>query len=129
MEGRGLLEEGIRWKVGCGTEIRVWKDPWLPMPHRFRPVTRNLFLENNLKVADLILDKPRRWNKDLIAVLFQPRDADLIFQIPLCAVARADRCIWHFTKSGTFSVKSAYRVGIQFLERRGCVASSSGGFG
>ena len=108
MEGRGLLEEGIHWKVGWGIEIRVWGNPWLPMPHSFKPITRNLFLENNFRVANLILDEPRRWNKDLIELLFLLRDVELILQVPLCSVATTDRILWHFTTSGLFLVKSPY---------------------
>ena len=78
LEGRALLEEGIRWKIGSGNQVRVWKDPWLPMPSTFRPVLQNLFLAETMTVADLILPHPRRWNKNLIEFLFPSRDVELI---------------------------------------------------
>jgi len=30
---RGVLEGGIRWRVGNGEKIRIWKDKWLTSPH------------------------------------------------------------------------------------------------
>lgn len=30
LKGREVLKEGMRWRVGDGTSIRIWTDPWLP---------------------------------------------------------------------------------------------------
>lgn len=30
-----MLEEGLRWRVGDGVNIKVWKDPWMLEPSRF----------------------------------------------------------------------------------------------
>lgn len=32
LRGREVLREGMRWRVGTGTSIWVWSDPWLPQP-------------------------------------------------------------------------------------------------
>ncbi|KAK4381773.1 hypothetical protein Sango_2936700 [Sesamum angolense] len=37
-----LFRAGCRWRVGTGSAIRVWRDPWLPRPRSFRPITRAL---------------------------------------------------------------------------------------
>lgn len=37
LEGRKVIQRGIRWKVGNGRSIRVAYDPWLPRPTTFNP--------------------------------------------------------------------------------------------
>lgn len=48
-----LLQTGLRYRVGNGETIRVFKDPWLPRESTFKPiipVTGNL----EIKVRDFI---------------------------------------------------------------------------
>ncbi|KAK3188913.1 hypothetical protein Dsin_028474 [Dipteronia sinensis] len=52
--GRDLLVKGLRWGVGDGNKIRVFKDQWIPRPLSFKPITPDPGAE--IKVADL-LDK------------------------------------------------------------------------
>ena len=103
--------EGVHWKIGSGNGVKAWLDPWIQMPCSFKPITRNLFLENSLLVADLILEKPRRWNRELLENLFLPRDIELILRVPLCEMASDDRIMWHYTKSSSFTMKLTYKVG------------------
>jgi hypothetical protein len=30
LKGVQLLKEGLIWRVGDGTHINIWRDPWLP---------------------------------------------------------------------------------------------------
>ena len=46
--------------------------------------TRNLFFENSLVVADLMLEALGSWNTEFIDNLLVPRDAQLIQQVSLC---------------------------------------------
>ncbi|KAL0402425.1 UNVERIFIED_CONTAM: hypothetical protein Slati_4272400 [Sesamum latifolium] len=39
MAAHDLFRAGCRWRVGTGETIRVWRDPWLPRPRSFRPIT------------------------------------------------------------------------------------------
>ncbi|KAM2075386.1 hypothetical protein ACFX1T_038282 [Malus domestica] len=41
LQGRKVLKLGIRWRVGDGRSIRVMKDPWLPTPRTFLPISRH----------------------------------------------------------------------------------------
>lgn len=34
--GRDLLRKGVRWRVGDGSGLKVFRDPWLPRPHFFK---------------------------------------------------------------------------------------------
>ena len=48
---------------------------------------------------------------------FQQRDVDMTKSVPLAEEPRHDRLVWHSTKAGVFSVKSAYKVGMKMLGR------------
>ena len=37
--GLELVKKGFIWRVGCGSQIRTWRDPWIPRGLSFRPVT------------------------------------------------------------------------------------------
>ena len=39
LHGLELIKKGVIWRVGNGTKIRTWRDPWLPRPYSFRPIT------------------------------------------------------------------------------------------
>ena len=30
-----LLKEGLVWRIGNGTQVRIWKDRWIPRPSTF----------------------------------------------------------------------------------------------
>lgn len=78
------------------------------MPFSFKIITSLCFLHEQVKLVDLMKDG--MWRKDLLQVLFCPRDVELILQIPLSPLNRPDTWIWHYTPAGQFSVASAYRV-------------------
>lgn len=54
--GRNLLLKGLRWQIGDWKSIRVFLDPWLPMPYSFKLITPLCFLHEQVLVADLIND-------------------------------------------------------------------------
>lgn len=33
--GRELIRKGIRWRIGNGSRVRVYNDPWIPTPSTF----------------------------------------------------------------------------------------------
>ena len=37
--GKELLVKGLRWRLGDGTKIRVFKDPWVPGPFSYKLIT------------------------------------------------------------------------------------------
>jgi hypothetical protein len=32
LSAKPLMTEGLLWRVGDGSSIRIWKDKWIPMP-------------------------------------------------------------------------------------------------
>ncbi|KAK3225473.1 hypothetical protein Dsin_005335 [Dipteronia sinensis] len=81
--GKDLLEKGLRWRVGNGASIRIYKDKWVPRPHTF-----NILSAPSLDV---------QYNS--------------ILKIPLGSSLRADSLIWHFEGNGVYSVKSGHWLG------------------
>jgi hypothetical protein len=39
LRGVALLKEGLIWRVGDGTNVKIWEDPWLPIGETRRPRT------------------------------------------------------------------------------------------
>lgn len=39
MRGVQALKSGLIWRVGDGSEIDIWKDPWIPSGITRRPIT------------------------------------------------------------------------------------------
>jgi hypothetical protein len=39
LKGLEVLKEGMIWRVGNGTNIRIWNDPWFPSGSTRQPTT------------------------------------------------------------------------------------------
>lgn len=105
----------IRWQVGNGLNIQVWDDPWLPLPSLFRPYTPRPSKCNLSMVCNLINVNTKSWLSAPINCIFSPEEARLIHIIPLSFRSPPDTLMWHFEKSGKFSVKNAYHLARGYL--------------
>ena len=85
--------KGMRWRVGVGSSIKKFEDPWLPGSHSFWPISP-VNLSTHL-VKDLIGDHGV-WNDEIINRIFLPAKRELIKAIPLSLSSRVDEIIWHF---------------------------------
>lgn len=82
MRGVQALKSGLIWRVGDGSEIDIWKDPWIPSGITRRPITpRGGTILN--RVADLIDPSTGEWDKELIQDIFWEEDVRNILAIPL----------------------------------------------
>lgn len=60
---RELLKKGLRVMVGNGETISVWSRLWL-LDDRFRaPLMKNILVDLNLRVCDLIDLPAKCWNR------------------------------------------------------------------
>ena len=85
LKGRDVLMEGLRWRVGDGVSINVWRDLWLPSEFLpFVPSQAPSGLEN-MRVLNLIKPGTNEWNSELLQQLFLVRDISVIESIPLCS--------------------------------------------
>ncbi|KAL6226980.1 hypothetical protein ACLB2K_000939 [Fragaria x ananassa] len=108
MAGRRVLEKGMRFQVGNGVDISVWHDRWIPVPYGFKPYSEPMEGLDDLKVVDLLDPDERGWQINLLRELFTEHEVELIAKIPLSLGNPNDRLVWHFDKSGRYSVKSGY---------------------
>ncbi|XP_010513392.1 PREDICTED: uncharacterized protein LOC104789381 [Camelina sativa] len=112
---KGLVEQGARWAVGSGCSISVWRDPWLP-DIRPRSVNgRGRFLLPSLMVNHLINPVIKDWHLPILEEFFDPVDIPLIQSFPVSKTSQPDRLLWHYTKSGKYSVKSGYRLARELI--------------
>ena len=72
LEGRGVLEKGTFWRVVNDLNIRISESPWVPNAPSYRVHTNNLAPENLRWVNQLILENPKRWNKEVINQFLTP---------------------------------------------------------
>ncbi|CAN1156954.1 Putative ribonuclease H protein At1g65750 [Linum perenne] len=79
--------------------------------------TKPVELEN-VMVSDLLIPGCMEWDEEHVAMLFNDRDAACILSMPLPRQVGRDVMIWHFSKDGNYSVRSAYRVYMDKVVRR-----------
>lgn len=109
--GRDLLQKGIRWIVGSGDNIRVFKDPWLLRSNFFRPITIPSNEVAEVRVADLL--SMTGWDQEPISRVLWEVDHAVVRSIPLRARRRMDRLVWHYQSRGVYTVKSGYQLEMQ----------------
>jgi hypothetical protein len=109
-KSRGLLNEGLFWRVGNGVSIKIWQDRWLPCPTTFRIQSPRQLLGAEATVAALIDADTRWWKTSLIQSIFLPSEAAHICSIALSPGNQPDKLIWRGNSSGLFSVRSAYHL-------------------
>lgn len=124
LKGREVLSKGLRWQVGNGANIRVFEDQWLPRAHSFKPITHQYEFGKDLYVADLINWEEGGWITPIVEEIFHPLGAEIITGMRLIDQSVEDEQIWHFTKDGIFSVRTAYHMWIE-LSISASSASSS----
>ena len=108
LKGIKLLKQGLIKRVGDGSTINIWLDPWLPRTWGRKPITPR---GNKIitKVCELIDPNTGSWDSNLVRDLFWPDDTNLILSIPIFEDME-DEWAWHFEEKGSFTVKSAYRL-------------------
>lgn len=121
--GLELVKKGVIWRVGNGTTIRAWRDPWIPRGPSFKPVSqkRNSILN---RVSDF-LNEEGDWNRRLLMDHFLPLDVHEIMKIRTSPRQHEDFLAWQPDKFGKFSVKSAYHLAMREHESEFAPAASS----
>ena len=83
LKGRDVLLKGARWRVGCGEDISIWNDTWLPSQENPRVLSDIVPGFEDSRVADLINPSTRTWDVNLVHGLLSPEEAALVLSIPL----------------------------------------------
>ncbi|KAK3224166.1 hypothetical protein Dsin_011191 [Dipteronia sinensis] len=79
--GKEVLEKGLRWRVGDGTLIRIYKDKWIPRQSTFKILSQPLL--GSEATVEQILSPSGGWNDALIAQSFTKDDVEAIQSIPI----------------------------------------------
>ncbi|CAA7027491.1 unnamed protein product [Microthlaspi erraticum] len=116
ISARPLVNKGLIKRVGSGTSILVWGDPWIPAS-RPRPAMGNgVHFYPHLRVSELMTPGTLTWNLPLLNQLFESSDVSTIMGIPTSRAGRPDSVGWFFTKTGRYTVKSGYDLAQQIHE-------------
>ncbi|CAI9760115.1 unnamed protein product [Fraxinus pennsylvanica] len=104
-----IPNQPLIFRVGNGSSIRIWHDPWLPSPSQGFITSEPSPGVEDATVDQLILPGENSWDHDLLADLFSEEDRGQIMKIPLTAHGREDRMYWIHDKKGVYSVRSGYK--------------------
>ncbi|PRQ57503.1 hypothetical protein RchiOBHm_Chr1g0349051 [Rosa chinensis] len=78
-----VIDGGTIWRIGNGKRVIIKGDRWMPCLRTQEPLVRSLFLSH---------------------------EAEMILSMPMGLHRVPAKLVWHFTKNGTFTVKSGYWV-------------------
>ncbi|KAK3204646.1 hypothetical protein Dsin_018692 [Dipteronia sinensis] len=94
----------LRWKVGDGSGVKVFEDPWIPRPSTFKPVSSCSM--PGLRVLELINRDTHCWDLEKIDIVLIPLDKEAIISMHVSLTGGQNCLTWHFDKFGSFTVKS-----------------------
>ncbi|XP_042944727.1 uncharacterized protein LOC122278613 [Carya illinoinensis] len=110
ISARPVLKEGLMWKVGNGSKIRIWKDKWIPCLSSYQVQSPVNILEAEAVVSELIDPDSMQWDLPLLYAIFSKSEAGLISKIPISPCRSNDLLTWRCSANGKFSVRSAYHL-------------------
>jgi hypothetical protein len=121
--GLDLLKKGIIWRIGRGSQVRIWRDPWIPHDYSFKVTSRKG--RCRLKwVSELLDSAGADWDYNKIVGIFNLADVEAILKINLPVRPSEDFLAWAMEKSGLFSVRSAYNLALNLENLEKSWASS-----
>jgi hypothetical protein len=101
------LAKGLIIRVGDGTSICAFDDPWIPANNMNGQLLCKLPKAKAMMVDELIDIEQMCWSEDKLEENFIETNRHAICQIPLEMFAE-DEWEWKQEKNGVFSVRSAY---------------------
>ncbi|KAG2310496.1 hypothetical protein Bca52824_022053 [Brassica carinata] len=105
--GKELLSQGLRKHVGNGRTVSVWTDLWIEGEVRRAPLMKNILVNIELKVSDLIDFQNRSWYLDKLHELFYEEDVATILKMKT-VFDQEDYWVWLHNRNGSYSVRSGY---------------------
>lgn len=106
-----LIREGVSWHVGNGKRIKFWEDKWVVSTLTYRKIQAPANTVNRSAMVEDFIDTTKgEWRGDLLKEVLGEEEADTVKTIPISRLGFSDKQIWGYTKSGLFSIKSAYHL-------------------
>ena len=107
--GKEVVEQGLRWAIGNGKKIRIYKDPWIS----------ELLLDSEVRIIDpgsddeeLHLDQligpSKEWDICKLKTVFSSNIVSRISGISIPKGDVQDQLTWHGVSMDRFSVRDAY---------------------
>ncbi|KAG7597660.1 Reverse transcriptase domain [Arabidopsis suecica] len=101
-EGKDLLQQGLRVRLGDGNNTKIWEDPWLPtLPPR---PANGPVLNPDMKVSDLWKINQREWDPVIFEGVLNPEDQALAATLYLSKHAMMDTYEWAYTKNAQYTL-------------------------
>ena len=110
MESESIIDRGLRWIIGNGRSVNVWRDRLLPTLDSFKVISPR-GQGSVVERVEHLLDMERGlWDVDKVQNTFLPFEAGAVLGIPISPSLPNDSRIWAWSNNGRFTVKSAYEV-------------------
>ncbi|XP_071903456.1 uncharacterized protein [Coffea arabica] len=107
LRARELLKVRMRKRVEDAESINIWENRWLPDIENGKVKSKRSEEYDVQRVCELI--KEGKWDKELIAPVFEEKEGREILRIPLSVHHMNDRIYWGKSSSREYTVKSGYR--------------------
>lgn len=105
-----VLQEGLLWRIGDGTQVKIWRDRWIPSTNSHIIQSPSHVLRHDAKVCEIIDADTKWWNIPLIEQIFPVEIVEQICSIPISPLEMQDRLVWAGTSTRHFSVRSTYHL-------------------
>lgn len=103
-----LIRRGLKWVIGNGEQVRVWKDRWISGFSDLSLNGQSATLYPNLLVKDLFVSGTREWDGLNVRSLVGEEEANKILTIRPSVVGSQDKIRWMYNRRGVYTVKSGY---------------------
>lgn len=111
LSSRAFLKKGVCFKIGNGSKIKIWTNPWIPSLQGKVPVLKEGIPRGNWKlVADMGEPDGSGWQTELIKDIFSEESANAILSLHWPMDFEEDWLCWCGTDNGRFTVKSCYVI-------------------
>ncbi|CAA7014609.1 unnamed protein product [Microthlaspi erraticum] len=110
VSARPLVCKGLIKRVGSGSSISVWYDPWISDSCPRPAICKGINYYPHLTVNQLINSQTSTWNRPLLQQFFESEEITRITGIPVATGYKPDTWGWFYTTTGRYTVKSGYTV-------------------
>ena len=99
LHGRDLLRDGLIWRIGDNSKIKVHHDNWIPRKGSLKPLGQS-YINGITRVSDLFEANGYAWDVNKVQAMFSPDEAREIMQIPIGGLELEDYQAWNYTRIG-----------------------------
>nr|VDC67117.1 unnamed protein product [Brassica rapa] len=118
-----LVQQGARVIIGSGKDTKVWSERWIGSKPAMMVTSmrrhergRQLDVSEDMRVSELLCGNGSEWNAELVRDMFTEEVKSKILAIRPAGRNSMDTYSWEYTKTGHYTVKSAYWVQTNIIE-------------